>query len=221
MYLLLAQDTPRGFSQFVGTSLTVSGCTCGVLFFDVSSISAKCTSSLHGYIIRTWFFECSRDGSFLPFAHFILYVYRLFHYQGRKILCTSVMIHLLSLLSVHHLFTGRFALIVRVYNSSAGLGISASIGVVLKQSSASSVSDFSALHFFRIAFTVCTKRSARPFDWGKCGEDVTCLNPHWLANILNSPLLYCHPLSLTTISGILCSQKIFRIVMTVLLVHCP
>ena len=37
--------------------------TYGVLLFDVSSISAKCTSSLLGYIIQTWFFTCSRDGS--------------------------------------------------------------------------------------------------------------------------------------------------------------
>ena len=51
-------------------------------------------------------------------------------------------------------FTGRFASIFRMYNSSAGLGISASIGVVLKQSNASSVSEFSALHFFRIFYVI-------------------------------------------------------------------
>ena len=49
-------------------------------------------------------------------------------------------------------FTRRFALIFRVYNSSAGLDISASIGVVFKQSSPSSQSDFSALHVFQNCF---------------------------------------------------------------------
>ena len=82
-----------------------------------------------------------------------------------------------------------------------------STGVVLYDSIPSYGSSPSSSHLRSVFLTVCTMRSANPFDW----ELVICSIPYASVNWPNSRQLYCGPLSVMSWEGIPCSAKMLLI----------
>ena len=86
-----------------------------------------------------------------------------------------------------------------------------STGVVLYDSIPRYWSSPSSSHLCSVFLTVCTMRSANPFDWGYSGELVVCSIPYAYVNWRNSRQLYCGPLSVMSWEGIPCSAKMLFI----------
>ena len=81
-------------------------------------------------------------------------------------------------------FVGRLLTSFRLNSSSPGDGMMGSIGVDRRHNRVMFMSRELITAFFMAALTVCTHRSAMPFDWGYLGEDVICSKSHALANSL-------------------------------------
>ena len=86
-----------------------------------------------------------------------------------------------------------------------------STGVVLYNSIPRYGSSRSSPHLHNMFLTVCTMRSANPFNWGYNGELVMCSIPYASVNWWNSRQLYCGPLSVMSWEGIPCLAKMLFI----------